>query len=230
MEIISKPNSLSADMLREAAAENAVLSASPQRVAWGLQASNAWNGGAKISNYEQLQKFRDAGLNTPGFQSYVPIEHARVEFIGRKNFHTRGMDIKFWKPDLATRGRNNTAYINSDYWVTLIPRPSEEWRITIAFGQSIARGLKVPGPEANADGIIRNRTAGWVLDHTVKPSEVVRAAAKAAVAALGYDFGSVDLIVKDNIIYILEVNKASGLDPYTCQAYIKAFQKKVVEQ
>ncbi len=218
MEFISRPRSGSAQLLRELAAASPTLVASNKVVAWGLQAHGAINGGPKISNFEQTRKFREANIPTPDAQREIPTINPTL-WIGREDSHTRGRDIKF---------SNKRGFNESNYFVKLIPQPSEEWRITIAFGRAIARGKKIPGPRTTSD-IIRNRTKGWVLDHTIDPPEGIRTAAKNAIKALGYDFGSVDIIYKDGVAYVLEVNKASGLDSYTATAYIRALERHVNE-
>jgi D-alanine-D-alanine ligase-like ATP-grasp enzyme len=60
------------------------------------------------------------------------------------------------------------------------------------------------------------------MKHDAEPPEGLRGAAKAAVEACGYDFGAVDLLVKDGDFWFLEVNKAPGLSEYTANAYASA--------
>jgi len=60
--------------------------------------------------------------------------------------------------------------------------------------------------------------------HDVEPTEEMRKIAKKAVAACGYDFGAVDMIVRrDGSVWVLEVNKAPGLDAYTAGKYMQQF-------
>jgi D-alanine-D-alanine ligase-like ATP-grasp enzyme len=78
--------------------------------------------------------------------------------------------------------------------------------------------------------LIRNHANGWVfcpleLDDV---SEDSKNAAVAACAALGLDFGAVDLVVdkRDRLPYILEVNTAPGLQsPGLISAYCNAFKE-----
>lgn len=215
LTIISQERSASAELLRALATGRGRFRNRDLSVSWGRQSGSAINGGPKVSNYDQLGKFREAGLSTPDFTRVEPTTD-RDLWIGRKDSHTRGRDIKFPR---QTRG-----FRESDYYVKLIPLPSEEWRLTVAFGKTIARGKKIPGPNGSPTELIRNRSHNWVLDHRVDPPKGLRDAAKRACASLGYDFGAVDIIAKDGTFYVLEVNKAPGLDNYTAEAYVKAFE------
>jgi hypothetical protein len=58
----------------------------------------------------------------------------------------------------------------------------------------------------------------------------VREAAKQAVAAVGMDFGAVDVLVdNDGNPYVLEVNAAPGIGGTTGEVYAKAFIREYVE-
>lgn len=107
----------------------------------------------------------------------------------------------------------------------VIPNVADEWRIHIFLGKSIARGKKVlTNPEDQWRKMpVRNRANGWHMVHSERPTDEMRDVARRAVAACGYDFGAVDLLVTtEGGIYPLEVNTAPGLDEYTATAYARA--------
>lgn len=80
---------------------------------------------------------------------------------------------------------------------------------------------------------VRNHKNGFVFVRngdnggSVAVPESVLEAAKAAIAALGLDFGAVDIVVStaDKKPYVLEVNTAPGMEGSTIQEYADAFQK-----
>jgi hypothetical protein len=75
------------------------------------------------------------------------------------------------------------------------------------------------------DGIVRSHDNDWVFCHNniVEPTGL-RSLGIASVAALGLDFGAVDVIwnAPDNRCYVLEVNTAPGLTTRTLTAYTEA--------
>jgi glutathione synthase/RimK-type ligase-like ATP-grasp enzyme len=90
-----------------------------------------------------------------------------------------------------------------------------EYRVHIFKGKSIRVSLKAyADPEAKGHYT------------TAKPSSRVwhvRKAAKQAVAALGLDFGAVDILATDDECWVLEVNAAPGLGGSTPRLYARTF-------
>ena len=78
----------------------------------------------------------------------------------------------------------------------------------------------------NRNTYVRNMENGWIFAHqgVVCPENVKQEALK-AVAALGLDFGAVDIGVdKKGVAYVFEVNTAPGLENnQTINAYVDAF-------
>jgi len=181
----------------------------------------ALNNTPKVNNFQQLVKFRENDVPTIEFTSDRREAEKWIAsgktVWGRKFNHTQALDVKlptqpgFWK--------------KSDFWVVVMDGPFDEYRQHIMWGKAISRGLKVLTGTETLGFAARNRRNGWTLQRDTKVPEVVRATAAKAVKALGYDFGAVDIIYKNNIAYVLEVNKAPGLDNKTASAYVKAFTK-----
>lgn len=193
---------------------------------------------------EQLQRMTEAGVGCvpvcENFNKAFALTHGKhmaavlgqighlepegvgdVEiWLGRKLHHTQGKDIllpdnKFWRI--------------RDYWTKFIPS-TEEWRIHIFDGKSIARGKKVLADTTQVPNTpinIRNRGRNWLMVHAPNPPRGMRELARRAVAAVGETYGAVDILVgTDRKFYVLEVNCAPAMDEYTLAAYVKAIRKR----
>lgn len=107
-------------------------------------------------------------------------------------------------------------------------RHKREFRIHVFNGQIIAQveKLRKRGFE-NRQPWIRNHANGWVFcAEGITVPEIVRQEAVKATAALGLDFGAVDVAYreKENCAYIFEVNTAPGLEGRTIVAYTNAIR------
>lgn len=141
----------------------------------------------------------------------------------------------------ASKGRGIELVAPREDGVARIPRApmytkyvkkADEYRIHVAFGEVVdaqmkKRRLEVPDDRVNWQ--IRNAHNGWVFARAdVCPPRVVYTAAIAAVAALGLDFGAVDIGYnhKKGTPAVYEVNTAPGLEGTTLDTYYKAFVKR----
>lgn len=121
--------------------------------------------------------------------------------VGRSNYHQEGRDIL-----------SNTGH---DYWTQRL-NLSREVRVHVFNGLSIRAGVKIPRiPEPHP--WVRSYSGGWRIDYGVANHRYItaeqRELAKRAVAALGLNFGAVDIgITADRRLAVLEVNLAPGLD------------------
>lgn len=80
---------------------------------------------------------------------------------------------------------------------------------------------------AEADPLIRSHERGWVFCRdNVTISEDGKAVAKAAVAALGLNFGAVDIIYNEryNKFFVCEINTAPGIEGTTVDNYAAFFR------
>lgn len=187
-------------------------------VAYGAECVGALNGCAKVNGLLQLQRFANAGLNAPEttIELNVAVGWLRDghDVWGRKLYHTHGKDIV---------GFRHPQWHEREFWVKVVPNVLYEWRLHVFLGRCIARGIKWQTSPPWRKLAVRNRSNGWTMRHDIKPPDGLRDVAKKAVAAVGYDFGAVDLLVQDDgTQWVLEVNKAPGMDDYTANAYAKA--------
>lgn len=211
----------------------------PVRLRWGgPQVAGAINGSAHLHNgLEQLTAFVAAGIPTVEFTTDPKLRDSWVAsglmVLGRSLNHTQGLDI-VWP---GQSPKKNGAWLRRDFWTVYKPS-TQEWRMHIVNGHSIARGLKsfsaANGISMPASGspLIRSRRLGWVLRHDIVPPKGLRDLAKAACSAVGYDLGAVDILERKNGDFctytVLEVNSRPAIrDEYTLTAYEKVFRKAV---
>ena len=101
----------------------------------------------------------------------------------------------------------------------------KEFRVHVAFNDVIDVQEKRRRNDVgkDADSRIRNHHTGWVYcrEEITEPTDL-RQVAQSAIAALGLDFGAVDIIwnQKQDRCYVLEVNTACGLEGTTLTNYV----------
>jgi len=102
-----------------------------------------------------------------------------------------------------------------------------EWRVHV-FGDSVisAQYKALKNGTENPNFLVRNHANNWVYTRGVvgELSEDVKAVAVKAVKALGLDFGAVDLALREDQAYVLEINTAPGLQGQTVTAYVEAIR------
>jgi D-alanine-D-alanine ligase-like ATP-grasp enzyme len=90
-----------------------------------------------------------------------------------------------------------------------------EFRVHVFNGKSIRVSEK--------DFLDEDRKQYLTIKPTVDRRRHIRDAAKEAVAALGLDFGTVDVLADDEQAFVLEVNAAPGLGGSTPRLWAEAF-------
>ena len=137
-----------------------------------------------------------------------------VDWLGRTNSHVGGNDLL-------------NPIINPDFYVKK-EAIVKEYRIHSFKGKSIRAGIKAvrdgfPNPHA----WIRSHEAGWRIKYDgVSSKKKHRELAHKAVTALGLDFGAVDIAERANgSLFVLEVNRAAGIEGGTISAYADAIQR-----
>lgn len=196
-------------------------------IRWGNRGGNATgnpiiNTARAIANASDklgsLQTLRDAGVCVPDWSTSP--EELEFPFLGRRIHHARGTDVVLClqKGDYKRKSR--------DYYVKYIPTV-REFRVHVVAGEVIrVQGKFLDKPEL-ALPWLRNFENGYRFRAPKKRVHSKRlSAATQAVAALGLDFGAVDILIGDDgETYVLEVNTAPSCSPLTAAGYITAFAK-----
>ena len=117
-------------------------------------------------------------------------------------------------PTQVPRANLYTKYIEKD----------AEYRVHIFKGECIDYAKKIQRNEDATDdqNMVGNHDNGWYFLRDVERIEDNIELAKKAIEALGLDFGAVDIIRKDKVSYVLEVNSAPGLEGISLEAYAQA--------
>lgn len=137
-----------------------------------------------------------------------------AEWVGRMNAHIGG-------DDLLNPPARPDFYVKKENLVN-------EYRVHSFRGQSIRAGVKVHREEVpNPHGWVRSWDGGWRIsyaDGAVRQAQ--RDIAHRAVAALGLDFGAVDIGERaDHTLMVLEVNRAPGAEGGTPMKYAEAISR-----
>lgn len=246
MRVITMANSQSGLELREYL-KNFVT---PKSLHWGIAAQssdpNVIQCGPMLDGLAQLETMAVNKIGVPTFTtSYVEAlawqNAGQFNVWGRNKLHTQGRDIRqFGHREWSIR----------EFWVGQIPPEAivAEWRLHVFDKKSIARGKKTQLELAlrALAPLVRSRRNGWNLEHTTTPPQGAKFYAKAAVGAVGYLWGAVDMLqvdmtrmpqgivlnhqrlvnnqTKNNMtpFVVLEVNQRPGMDEYTTTQYVKA--------
>ena len=196
------------------------------------------------SNKRQARiTFREAEVPAPQlFLRGRDVKENDLPVIGRTSYHNKGKGFWFCKTPQQVRQAGEAG---ATHFLKYIPK-TREYRVhtfckTRAFGKSsrkdgdyisikmaekVWQGEKAPDPRT----VQKNYEFGWVFlgpqNRREEELDVVRFAAKQAVAALGLDFGAVDVMYRigTKTPYVLEVNSTPSLaddTADTCEVYAK---------
>lgn len=181
--------------------------------------------------YRMKRIFQDQEIPSPRLFSIVEARTHIVEggkVVGRPDRHTKGRG--YWL--CATQGDIDRALVGTrrkspaTHFTEYIPF-DREYRVHVFNGKSIRISEKDFGSPIISS--IRSRgnrfkvEVAFSMRKPTHPVRRIRRAAKAAVKALGLDFGAVDVLEKDGRAYVLEVNSAPGLGGSTPALYADAF-------
>lgn len=153
------------------------------------------------------------------------------EWLARKNNHVAARDLlgpPLPDPDYYSKREN---FVN-------------EYRVHSFMGRSIRLGMKVRrSPNSDTPFIgephawIRSFESGWQIVYTdetlieSRKKQPIRDLAHRAVAALGLNFGAVDIgELADGTLVVLEVNRAAGIEAGTTEAYSRAIRKWITNE
>lgn len=128
--------------------------------------------------------------------------------------------------------RKDTEVVNAPLYVKGIPK-DREFRVhvlrNVIFDRQEKKARAGIREQLGEDWVsdVRSHANGWVFtrENVTIPKEVEEAAIK-AVAALGLDFGAVDICcTKKGVPFVLEINTAPSLQGTTLELYTKVFNK-----
>jgi len=196
------------------------------------------------SNKKQARiAFQKAEVPAPKlFLGGSDVTKADLPVIGRTSYHNKGKGFWFCKTLAEVKRAVDRG---ATHFLEFVPK-TREYRVHSfckkkAFGkedretnddasvklvEKVWQGRDKPDPRK----IQKNHEFGWVFlgqqDRREEELDVVRFAAKQAMAALGLDFGAVDVMykIKDKRPYVLEVNSTPSLaddTADTCEVYAK---------
>ena len=183
----------------------------------------------KASNkLKSFELFQEAGVTIPPFfTDYGDAEDWMIDNDGAVVCRT------------VLNGHSGAGIVIADTVDELVAAPlytvyikkQEEYRYHVFMGQVVdiqrkARKRDVPDDAVNWQ--VRNLDGGFIFAREgVVASPVASEEAVKAVAALGLDFGAVDLIynAREDKYYVLEVNTAPGLSGTTLDGYKQRFEE-----
>lgn len=169
----------------------------------GHRPENAvWWGRGGGNKFNELRTLALAGIRVPMFDT-----HPRPGWLGRSRVHMQARDL-----------RHGTG---RDFYVEKLDI-DKEFRFHIFNGKSIRRQFKEPRID-NPHPWIRSWESGWKLTPGGDATDDMRKTAVAAVKALNYDFGAVDIgRLRAGGFVVLEVNSRPGIEGSTVTQYAKA--------
>ena len=140
-----------------------------------------------------------------------------------------GIQILTAKEDLDVIGRGDKEFPRAPLYTSYV-RKNNEYRIHVMNGEVFfvqRKARKLDVPDADVNWKVRNLEGGFIYTNQgVEVNDLAKTYAITAVAALGLDFGAVDIIeTKMGNFFVLEVNTACGLAGTTLDKYVEAFKK-----
>lgn len=176
-----------------------------------------------------LQALRGAGVTIPEFTT---------DFAAARQWLRAGQTV-VERHELRGNSGEGIRIVNLDdttmpndlqtapLYTKFIPK-TNEFRVHVFRGEIIdyieKKKMIAANRPANFNKYISSINFGWVFSRTdVRDIPEVRAIAIKAVAALGLDFGAVDIVYENGMPFVLEVNTAPGLSGTTLVKYANAF-------
>lgn len=142
--------------------------------------------------------------------------------IVRPNNHIRSQDLYFCR-DIAEVIEAVFKVREGGYYISEYVKKDSEYRVFIVSGRPVAVIKKIPrNAEDISWGCVRTGEFQYV-DWSSWPIDVLKKSVLAFNLS-GLDFGAVDVIVKDGIAYVLEINTAPEVTPYYGKCLSKAFR------
>jgi hypothetical protein len=197
------------------------------------------------------QIFEAADVPAPKlFTAANAITEADLPLVGRTSYHQKGEGFWFCKTmkDVraavtagathflefipSTREYRVHTFISGKHLDTPVDKRTADSYVSTKISEKVWQGEGSPNPEEPQ----KNHEFGWSFlgpqDRRTDELDVVRYAAKQAIAALGIDFGAVDVMyrLRTKCPYVLEVNSTPSLADdaaNTCEVYAKRILKTI---
>lgn len=194
------------------------------------------NASNKLKSFEL---FQEAGVTIPQFFTNKEEAHAYLSNVGPEENHQQRREGKSVVARTVLNGHSGAGIVICNNIDNLVDAPlytayvkkQEEYRYHVFAGQVVdiqrkARKRDVPDDAVNWQ--VRNLDGGFIFarEGVVESAQAAEDSIK-AVAALGLDFGAVDLVYnqREDKYYVLEVNSAPGLAGSTLDGYARRFRE-----
>jgi hypothetical protein len=195
--------------------------------------------------------FAERGIPAPTFYSQSgAVPKSDLPVIGRTSYHKKGKGFWFCKTLADVRKATRAG---ATHFLTFIPNTREyrvhtfikkkylsvepkerkpEHYVSIKISEKVWEGKGKPVKDEPQ----KNHNFGWVFlapqNRRGEELDLVRHVAKEAIAALGMDFGAVDVMyrIRTKQAYVLEVNSTPSLsddNADTCEVYAKRILKTI---
>ena len=166
-----------------------------------------------------FRKFKEMGVSIPDFSSDKQgVRWEGLTVVRHKLSGHSGEGIEL---------RDAGDLPSAPLYVQYIPKKAE-YRVHVVGKQVVLIQRKARNPNCdNPNWKVRNHDNGFIfVRNDVKAPPSVEEQALKAIAALGLDFGAVDIIWNDKQQkpYVLEVNTAPGLEGSTVDDYARGFR------
>lgn len=197
------------------------------------------------------KKFLKVDVPSPKLYLYSSdVKKEDLPVIGRTSYHSKGKGFWFCKTlhevqravdrgathflefISKTREYRVHTFIKNKYLEVSREERIPNHFVSIKISEKVWTGQGIPDPYAPQ----KNHDFGWSFlgqqNRRVEELDVVRHSAKQAIAALGMDFGAVDVMYKlrNKLPYVLEVNSTPSLSDNnadTCERYAHRILKTI---
>ena len=178
-----------------------------------------------VNKLGSIKLFNTAGVRTA---TLFKEGFTTTPCVGRSIEHTQGQNFWLcWAPDQIHTAKLEGA----EYFIDYIPI-KQEYRVHVMDGKVVFCQRKYPKDRVSSAFMgIQGFSNGWhrhAFDGAV--SKDIKDTARDAVAALGLDFGGVDVLISqtDNLAYVAEVNTGPALPTEEVRKfYTNYFTKKL---
>lgn len=206
------------------------------------------------SNKKQARRiFSENNVPAPKlFMQITEVSEGELPVIGRTSYHSKGSGFWFCKTMNAVRRAQESGathfmrfitntreyrvhtFLKRKYWEDRPETLTHEHYVSTKISEKVWTGDGAP----SASEPQKNHIFGWTFlgpqDRREEELDVVRHAAKLAIASLGMDFGAVDVMyrIRTKLPYVLEVNSTPSLadeNSDTCERYAKRILKTLGE-